>query len=167
MIYADRLPARIFAALGERREFSLGDVVEAMEAKTYKERNDLFRCLKVMARRGLVSRNGDHGFVRNDDTRSRPLWRFLRAAKSATLDDLIEIGGGLDSIYIRRWLTAMIRSNHIRKEGRVYRLLTDSREEPPVLFIKCDEKMPETKQYNKHASRKSALSKGRNVKKGR
>lgn len=103
--------------------------------KTHEERSPMYVALSDMKSRGEIQDAGVRGVYRFIALKKKPflrtvMWRILRARKSVTVDDLMELAGA-SQFYAREWLGMLVKREIVKKmKGGRYRLLEDVVEEP-------------------------------------
>lgn len=122
------LPARMLAALREagREGLNLRDLGDRLGVQTRYDQKRLGSAACELLRAGRVERLG-RGVYRAAPAKPgnrEVMWRFLRARRSVTVDDLRELTG-LAAPTVQQWLRGLVRLGVVRREGAVCRLVRD------------------------------------------
>ena len=100
------------------REFRTQEIAEKLDLVFDKEKQPLYQALRDFAETGEIKKIRQGVFVykgrKNPAQFQEIMWRFLRARKKVTIDDLVEISGA-ERKYAREWLLMLVRREIVRK----------------------------------------------------
>lgn len=111
--------------------FRASDVIDGLgsEVQTYSARNRVKKVILDMAKAGEILRL-ERGLYEYRGKQGKPqlrevMWRILRARRSVTVDDLVELSGAKEG-YALEWLQMLARNGIVRhlKTGR-WQMISD------------------------------------------
>ena len=122
------------------REIILADLAVFLDFVFDKEKQPMYRVLNDLRKTGEVHRVRRGVYVYNGKNKKPPelqeiMWRILRARRTVTIDDLVELAGASRE-YAEEWLYMLARRDVVKRTGNrqnggwKYRLIQDVVERP-------------------------------------
>ncbi len=115
-------------------DFGLDEMAERLGVQDYKTRRKLINTLSALVKSGEVERMGKASYrwagkVAGQPSKQEILWRYLRARRAVTVEELQEVAG-VTARYGREWLGFLVQQEMVKKAGDRYRLVNDQMEMP-------------------------------------
>ena len=135
-------------------EFRTREIAERLDLVFNKDKQPLYQALRDFVSAGEIEKIRQGVFIykgrKNPAQLQEIMWRFLRARKKVTIDDLVEISGA-GRRYVREWLQMLVRREIVRKNPNgIYLIIKD-----PVDMPKNEKKAQRLRRIR--AEKKKAL----------
>ena len=129
--FAGKIRNIIAACPGEIRT---REIAEKLDLVFDSDKQPLYQALRDFASTGEIEKIRQGVWVykgrKNPAQFQEIMWRFLRARKKVTIDDLIEISGA-EKRYVKEWLQMLVRREIVRKyKNGNYLMIKDPVEMP-------------------------------------
>ena len=144
------------------KEITSSDLAIKLDMVFDKEKQALYRALRDFVKSGEITRIRRGVYIYNTGNKPPQLqeimWRYLRAKKTVTIDDLVEISGASRD-YAAEWIFMLERRKIVEKirlsGARKYRLISD-----PVIMPKDDKKAEKLKKLRRQKKREAFVALG-------
>ena len=143
------------------KEIVSSDLAVKLNMVSDKEKQILYRVLRDFAKSGEITRIRRGIYVKHKDKPPQLqeiMWRYLRAKKTVTIDDLIEISGASRE-YAAEWVYMLARREIIKTikigSARKYQLISD-----PVIMPKNEDNAKKLRKIRKQKKREALVALG-------
>ena len=144
------------------KEIACSDLTIKLDMICDKEKQVLYRVLCDFRKSGEITRVRRGAYIYNGKNKNRPpelqaiMWRFLRAKKTVTIDDLVEISGASHN-YAAEWVYMLERREIVEKirlsGARKYRLISD-----PVIMPVNEDNAKKLRRLRKQKKREALVA---------
>jgi len=135
------LAARMRKAGRRLQEFGPGELADASDCRTYKERKQAKNTIRDFMRRGEMERiaRGRYRYVEQKRKRTLTdvIWHLVRSHRRFTTDEIERLSGAARAT-VREYLACLVGYGYLRRQGwQRWQMINDPGPDTPVNWAKC------------------------------